>query len=220
MVTIDARATGPRGRLTEAAREWWPVPVLLALAVVAQDVLLSSRYDVGGHAAGHLDSASVPFMAAVVLAILVWATPAVLRQVDVVVCVVAWLSATVVMMVGNLRVVDDLVAAGYSHTPTGSVPDVADHSLANTSVWYAVAAALLLVGSLRWRRHIGNGTAVGATIATVVFPPWIVPGAGVVVATIVRCVSRHRERCARRRGPPSERHVGSAVSTSQRGEAL
>ena len=84
-------------------------------------------------------------------------------------------------MFGNLRVVDDLVAAGYSRTPTGSVPDVADHSLANSSVWYAEVAALLLVAAWRRRRHIGNRATTGAVIATVIIPPWIIPGAGVIV---------------------------------------
>ena len=42
----------------------------MALAVVAQQVLLSSRYHVGGHAGEHLGSASAPFMAAAVLAVL------------------------------------------------------------------------------------------------------------------------------------------------------
>jgi hypothetical protein len=175
------------------------VPALVALAALTQQVVLASRYDVGGHAAEHLGSASLPFMGAAVLIILVWATPLALRQVDVLVSVVAWFTATMVVMVGNLRVVDDLVAAGYSQTPTSSVPDVADHALANSSVWYAVAAALLLVASFRWRRHIGNRATIGAVIATVLFPPWILPGMGVVVVAIVRCVARHREQGS----PPS-----------------
>jgi hypothetical protein len=170
------------------------VPALVALAVVGQQVLLASRYDVGGHAAEHLGSASIPFMGAAVLAILLWATPLARRQVDVLVCLIAWFGATIVVMIGNLRVVDDLVGAGYSQTPTSSVPDVADHALANSSVWYGVVAALLLVAAFRRRRHIGNRATIGAVIASVVFPPWIIPGIGVVVLAVVRCVAHHRER--------------------------
>ena len=170
------------------------MPVFVVGALLAQRVLLSSRYDVGGHAAEHLASASAPFMAAAVLAILLWATPPARRQIDVLVAGAAWFTTTVVVMVGNLRVIDDLVAAGYSHTPTDSVPDVADHALANSSIWFAVVAALVLVASFRWRRHIGNRAAIGAAIVTVLFPPWIIPGAGVIVLTIVRCVARIRER--------------------------
>jgi MYXO-CTERM domain-containing protein len=103
-----------------------------------------------------------------------------------------WFATTVLVMVGNLRVVDDLVAAGYSHTPTSSVPDVADHSLANSSVWYAAVAALVLVAAWRRRRHIGNRATIGALFTTVVIPPWIIPGAGVIVVAIVRVVQRVR----------------------------
>jgi hypothetical protein len=196
MATNDIKALDRDERFRRVVREWWPVPVILAGALLAQHVLLSSRYDVGGHAAEHLGSASAPFMAAAVVAILLWATPRARRQIDVLVAAAAWFSTTVLVMVGNLRVIDDLVAAGYSHTPTDSVPDVADHALANSSIWYAVVAALVLVASFRWRRHIGNRAAIGAAIVTVLFPPWIIPGAGVIVLTIVRCVARRRERPA------------------------
>ena len=51
-------------------------------------------------------SAACPhqFMAAAVTAILVWATPRARRQIDVLVAVGAWFSATVLVMLGNLRV--------------------------------------------------------------------------------------------------------------------
>jgi hypothetical protein len=194
MATNDIKAPDRYERFTRRAGEWWPVPVFLAGALLAQQVLLSSRYDVGGHAAEHLGSASAPFMAAAVVATLLWATPPARRQIDVLVPAAAWFGATVVVMLGNVRVIDDLVAAGYSHTPTDSVPDVADHALANSSIWYAVGAALVLVASYRRRRHIGNRAAISAAVVTVLFPPWIIPGAGVFVLAIVRCVARRRER--------------------------
>jgi hypothetical protein len=197
MATIEIRAQQSHGHFSRGVHEWWPVPVLLALAVAAQQLLLASRYDVSGHAGEHLVSASIPFVAAAVLAILLWTTPVALRQIDVLVCVAAWFGATVIVMLGNLRVIDDLVIAGHSRTPTDSVPDVADHALANSSIWYGVAAALLLIASLRWRRHIGNRTTIGAVVASVLCPPWFIPGAGVFVVVIVRCVTRHRARRAR-----------------------
>ena len=193
MATKDIKALDWE-RFGRVVREWWPVPVFLAGGVLAQQVLLSSRYDVGGHAGEHLGSASAPFMAAAVVAILLWATPRARRQLDVLVAIALWFGTTVLVMVGNLRVIDDLIAAGYSQTPTDSVPDVADHALANSSIWYAVVAALVLVASFRWRRHIGNRAAIGAAIVTVLFPPWIIPGAGVIVLAVVRCVAHKRER--------------------------
>ena len=156
----------------------------------AQQLLLNSRYDVGGHAAEHLTGASAPFMAAALVSILFWTTPLARRQVDLIVTGGVWFATSVLVMLGNLRVVDDLVAAGYSSTPTGSVPDVADHSLANSSVWYAAAASLVVVGTWRRRRHIGNRATIGAVVGTVIIPPWIIPGAGVIVLAIVRLVKR------------------------------
>jgi hypothetical protein len=192
MTTIEVREARHGRRFARVASEWWPVPAFIAGAVAAQVLLLTSRYQVGGHAAEHLGSASAPFLAAAMLAILFWVTPGARRQIDVILAAAAWFAANVVVMVGNVRVVDDLVDAGHGHTPTNAVPDIADHSLANSSIWYAVAAALVLVGSTRWRRHVGNIAAVGAG-AAMFFPPWIIPGAGVLVLTIVRCVARGKE---------------------------
>ncbi len=167
---------------------------MVAVALVAQQLVLNSRYDVGGHAAEHLSGASAPFMATAMFGILAWTTPAARRQVDLLVGGGLWVAMTVLVAVGNLRVVDDLVAAGYSHTPTGSVPDVADHSLANSSVWYAEAAALLLIAAWRRRRHIGNRVTLAAVGITVIVPPWIIPGAGVILLAIARFVEHGRAR--------------------------
>ncbi len=180
-------------RVASTVRGWWPPLAFLALAVIAQRLLLASRYDVDGHAAEHLGSASLPFLGSALLAILLWATPVARSQPDVLVCGAAWLAATVAVMIGNLRVVDDLVGAGHARTPTSAVPDIADHGLANTSVWYAVGAAVLLIAAFRRRRHIGDRATVAALILTVVVPPWVVPGFGVVVLATARCVARHRD---------------------------
>ncbi len=192
MTTIDPTATSRASRAARIVRDWWPAPAFIAGALLAQELLLSSRYSVGGHASGHLAGATAPFMAAAVVFILFWTTPRARRQIDLLVTAGLWFGTTLLVMIGNLRVVDDLVAAGYSRTPTGSVPDVADHSLANSSVWYAEVAALLLVAAWRRRRHIGNRATIGAVVATVIIPPWIIPGAGVIVVAIVRVVKRGR----------------------------
>jgi hypothetical protein len=88
---------------------------------------------------------------------------------------------------------------------------VADHALANASIWYAVLAALVLVASFRWRRHIGNRAAIGAAIVTVLFPPWIIAGAGAVVLAIVRCVARGRARTLAGFGSHSETRSTEAL---------
>lgn len=188
-------------RLAEGARAWWPVPVVVAASLAAQHLFLDRRYDVGGHAAGHLAGAGAPFMAVAVAVLLVWSTPVVRRRPDVLLATAVWVATTVLVLVGNLRVVDDLVAAGHAFTPTSEVPDVADHGLANASVWYAWLAALLVLGTWRLRGLIGNRLAAGAIATSVVLPPWIIPGAGVIVLLIGRLVGRARDRWVAHRLP-------------------
>src|SRR4051794_7022814 len=179
----------PASRLVSTVRRWWPVPVILASSLTVQKVFFESRYDVSGHAAGHLDSATAPFGALAFVAILLWATPAGRRQMDVLVGCLAWLAATVLVLVGNVRVVNDLVDAGLGHAPTEDLPDVADHGLANLAPWLAVVAAVAMAGVL-WRRgHVSRNVAIGAALLSVVFPPWIVPGAGVIVLVVAGCIA-------------------------------
>jgi hypothetical protein len=166
------------------------VTVILAVAVIAQKAFFESRYDVAGHAAEHLGSAGAPFFAAALVGILLWATPSARRQADVLAGAVAWFAATVVVLIGNVRVIDDLLAAGVGKVSTADVPDVADHDLANLAPWIAVVAASLLTAAL-WRRgHVSNRVAGAAAVLNVLFPPWIIPGAGVVVLVVARCVAR------------------------------
>ena len=66
-------------------------------------------------------------------------------------------------MLGNLRVVDDLVATGNSHTPTSTVPDVADHDLANSfGLVHAGRRRIVLVAAFQRRGRIGNVATIGA----------------------------------------------------------
>ena len=170
----------------------WPVPLILAASLVVQKAFFESRYDVSGHAAEHLGSAGAPFFAAALLAILLWATPAARRQIAVVAGSIAWMAATVLVLVGNVRVIDDLIAAGLAHVSTENVPDVADHGLANSAPWLAVIAALALTMALWRRRHVSRRVAAVAAVLNILFPPWIIPGAGVLVLVGARCAARAR----------------------------
>jgi hypothetical protein len=183
---------GPEKGLVAVARRWWPVAVALAGSIVVQTLLFESRYDVSGHAAGHLSSATAPFGAVAFVAILLWTTPTGRRQPDVLVVCLAWLAATVLVLVGNVRVVDALVDAGLGRAPTEGLPDVADHGLANLAPWLAVVAAVAMAGVF-WRRgHVSRRVAIGSGLLSVVFPPWIIPGAGVLVLVVARCIAYER----------------------------
>ena len=142
-------------------RRWWPVPVLLASSFVVQKVFFESRYDVSGHAAEHLSSATAPFAAFAVASILLFVTPRARRQPIALVTSAAWLVSTVLVLVGNVQVVDALVRAGMGQTPTSQLVEDANiesaHDLANLAPWLGVLAAVALTGAL-WRyRHVSAG---------------------------------------------------------------
>jgi hypothetical protein len=178
--------------LAAVARRWWPVPVVLASSIMLQKLLFESRYEVSGHAAEHLSSATAPFLSSALVAILLWTTPTGRRQPDVLVACVSWFAATVLVLVGNVRVVDALVDAGLGHAPTEGLPDVADHGLANLAPWLAAVAAVAMAGVF-WRRgQVSRRVAIGSGLLSVVFPPWIIPGAGVLVLVVARGIAFER----------------------------
>ena len=188
--SVTSRGMGrPEGGLVAVARRWWPVPVVIAGSIVVQKLLFESRYDVSGHAAGHLSSATAPFGAFALVAILLWTTPTGRRQPAVIVACLAWLAATVLVLIGNVRVVEALVDAGLGHAPTTGLPDVADHGLANLAPWLAVVAAVAMAGVFWQRNHVSRNVAIGSGLLSVVFPPWIIPGAGVLVLVVARCIA-------------------------------
>lgn len=176
--------------------------MVVAISLVAQKVFFAGRYDVSGHAAEHLSSAGAAFPAFVLVAILLLVTPRARRQPLVLVTSATWLLATVAVLVGNVQVVDALVRAGMGDTPTSQLVQDATidsaHDLANLAPWLAVLAALALTASLGLYRHVSGRVAIVAAVLCVVFPPWIFPGAGVLVVTIARCIAYHRSSQADR----------------------
>jgi hypothetical protein len=108
------------------------------------------------------------------------------------------------VLVGNVRVVDALVGSGMADTPTSELvvgPELdAAHDLANLAPWLAVVAAISLTAAM-WRGgHISGRVAAGAVVLSVIVPPWIVPGAGVIVVTVACCLAFHRRARELERG--------------------
>jgi hypothetical protein len=175
---------------------WWPVPVFVVGALAIQGIVLAG-YDARGHAADHLGSAQVVFFGGALVAIGLWATPTARRQLDVVLAYGAWLASLVGVAVGNLRVVDAIGGADWSDDQAATLGEglrgfESGHDLAELCSYVAVAAAIVLTVVLFLRQHIGRGVMIGAVVTSVVFPPWIVPGAGVLVVTIALGVARER----------------------------
>lgn len=175
---------------------WWPVLAALSVTFIVQKVFFESRYDVSGHAAEHLGSAAAPFAAVALVVILLWATPVALHHAEVLVACAAWLIANVLVLVGNVRVVDALIRAGMAQAPTEQVvqsPEIdSAHELANLAPWLGVITSLILIAVFWWRRYVSTRAAIGSGIASLLVPPWIIPGAGVIVIVVTRCLQRQR----------------------------
>jgi hypothetical protein len=160
--------------------------------LVVQKLMFENRYDVAGHAAGHLGSATAPFMAVALIVILLWSTPSALRQPDVLFACGAWLVANALVLVGNVQVVDALIRAGMGQIPTEQLVEspaiTSAHGLANFAPWFGLVAALGLTTVLWRRRYVSTRVAVAGVVVSLVVPPWIIPGAGVLVLVIARCL--------------------------------
>ena len=91
---------------------------MMGVSVGAQQVRLTSRYEVSGHAAEHLGSASTFFFACALVGTLLLFTRDAWRQPLVVIALGAWLVTTVFVLIGNVQVVDALIADGLADVPT------------------------------------------------------------------------------------------------------
>ncbi len=87
-------------------QRWWPVPAVLLGSLVVQKLLFESRYDVSGHAGEHLTSATAVFPA-----FASWRSCCtshrrhVANRLVLATCA-SWLACTVLVLVGNVRVVE------------------------------------------------------------------------------------------------------------------
>ena len=175
---------------------WWPVPAFF-IGVGAMQAVTTARIEAHGHAAGHLGSASALFPMVGLYATLIWALPRARRKPELWALGAILGAGLAAVMAGNLRVVDaiggetwtdahaDALGAGRSGFASG-------HDLAGTGSLVCVAAVLLIAVALLLRGTASRRVGIGAIVASVLFPPWIVPGAGLVVLAVAACLARRR----------------------------
>jgi hypothetical protein len=175
---------------------YWPVVAALVVAVLVTRVV-AGQYDVTGHAAGHLSSGLVVFMMAAFLVIGLWAAPEARRSWAVGLASLGYFVGLGIILRGELRVVDAIGDRDWSDDQASALGEAvpgfeSGHSLTGRGALIAVLASIVLIWVLRSRRAIPTGLAVGATVASVIFPYWILPGAGVLVLAIGTVVLRAR----------------------------
>lgn len=104
------------GRVLEFCGSWWPVAAFLVPVLVVQTVW-SGRYDVAGHAADHLQSATPVFPMVFLSAVLVWALPGRGRR-DLLLWLLlgAAIASCLLVLAGNVQVIDAIDGATWSDT--------------------------------------------------------------------------------------------------------
>jgi hypothetical protein len=183
------------GRVLAFLRTWWPVAAFLVPVLVVQTVW-SSRYDVAGHAADHLQSATPVFPTAFLSAVLLWAVPGRGRH-DLLLwlLVAAAIASCLLVLAGNVRVIDAIGGATWNDAQASQLGPTrpgfeSGHDLAELGVWGAVLATMLLAGLLWLRGLVSAQVAVAAAVVSLVFPHFIAPGAGLVVLAVSIAVAR------------------------------
>jgi hypothetical protein len=190
--------------IARAWRNWWPIPAMLA-PIIAVQIVWFGRYHATGHAAGHLASATMIFGVVFALALIVWATPPHIRRRPALWILAAAVAASALIpTIGNLRVVNAIGGNDWTDNQASAVGPshpgfVSGHALAERGVWYVIGSAVALAGWLWFVHAVGNGVGTTAIIVSAIFPPWIFPGAGIIVLTVATVIRRaHRLRQAHR----------------------
>jgi hypothetical protein len=196
------------GRVLAFLRTWWPVAAFLVPVLVVQTVW-SSRYDLAGHAADHLQSATPVFPTAFLSAVLLWAVPGRGRH-DLLLwlLVAAAVASCLLVLAGNVRVIDAIGGATWNDAQASQLGPTrpgfeSGHDLAELGAWGAVLATMLLAGLLWLRGSVSARVAVAAALVSLVFPHFIAPGAGVVVLVVSVAVARSRRLAPSREFSPS-----------------
>jgi hypothetical protein len=183
-------------------RRWWPIPALLILSLIVQKTLFESRYDVSGHAAEHLGSSTTIFFAIPLVLILLWVLEGDRLRPSILLGSAMWLAGLVGVLLGNVRVVDAIGTDDWTFEEADRLGEAqpgyeSGHDLAEMSSFVAVAGALLLIASV-WRAGVVSGrVAIISAVLSLLIPPWIFPGAGVVVLTFA--IVRNRQHAYIRR---------------------
>lgn len=173
-------------RTLRSLRRFWPVIAML-VAIIAVQAVWASRYAASGHAADHLSSATAVFGITFLIGVIVWGVGADHRR-----GLVLWLLAALTVLgalgvaAGNVSVVDAIGTESWSYEEADALgpsrPGFTDgHDLAQRAAWGTVVATVLLAGWLGFRRVVSPWVAGAAVVASVVFPSWVLPGAGLLV---------------------------------------
>ena len=139
-----------------------------------------------------------PFAMAFLFAVIVWAAPKARRYPDVWVAGAVLAAALSLVMLGNLRIINAIAGDSWTDAQANALGSArpgfdSGHSLAGIGMLVSVAAVVLLTIVLLARGVVRGRPALGAVVLSVLFPPYIIPGAGMFVLAGNVCLQRaHR----------------------------
>ena len=183
-------------RIARIAVSWWPIAAFLAVALIAQQLVLGRYYAVG-HAGDHLSSAGVLFPMNAVLGVILWVSLKARRSPGVWMLGGVLLAGLLIVMKGNLEVVDAIGTENWTDEQAGIFGDArpgftSGHDLASTGSLITIGSALLMIGLMMLQKTVRPAVGIAAFVMCVLCPPWIIPGFGLVVVAIAVCVTRAR----------------------------
>ena len=181
-------------------RGWWPFGLLAVGLVVAGLAGLLVPHEPSGHWSGHVGSGLIA--AGQLVALLVGGVLARRRLSPLLLLPLAAIAAGLILeVVGNLRVATSIWRTPYGDEEVARIGSSfagfdAGHALAGQGDLLVVLGGIAFAVILGLTRRVGPGAAVAGVVLSVIPPPWILPGCGVVF--LLACLLR-----------PAARAVGS-----------
>jgi drug/metabolite transporter (DMT)-like permease len=172
----------------------------VVVAVISTNLVTNALVEAdGAHARGHLASAQSGLLPVFLLAASFWALRRDLRRPLLWAAALVTLVGVAILVAGNLQVVS--AVRSEASTAAASAPDrereIDDgHGVTSTGMLITqLGAAGFALALVVRKRAIGIGTAIGSAALSIVFPPWIIPGAGLfVVAGALVSRANRRDR--------------------------
>ena len=182
-------------------RDWWPIVVPFAIVITAQAIFQSNVVANGAHASDHLRSATVPFPTFFLLVVIMWASSSARRRVGIWVFAGLLSISSLVIMLGNLLVVNAIAGDSWSNEQANAfgLPRPGfelGHTVVQFGELAGAATLLLLVYTLRTHGIIRTGpaiVAIGLALLGLALPGLgLIPILALFVTAIEVCSQRVR----------------------------
>ncbi len=172
--------------------------VFVVVTVIMMNLVTAALFEANGsHARDHLASAQGPLPLIPLLAVVIWALPPDRRRVGVWGATLVIIVGAVVDVSGNLKVIDAIGGAQWNDAQAARLGSShpgfeGGHSLADIGMRIIVAGAMAFALLLVAYRAVRPTVGIASAALTLVFPPWIAPGFGVIIIAVALLWAKNR----------------------------